>query len=286
MQLGFLGFEVKDLGAWTWFLTDILGTVPVGGGKFRIDGHTWRLAVTEGDLDDVSVVGWELDDDAALDAALARLAEAGVPVSELDASVREAQRRYGFTDPAGIPTELVVGMARTDAPLNSPVNPRGFVADEQGLGHVVLTTKDKAESVAFYTKVLGIRLSDHIITEYFGHDVDLSFFHVNARHHSVAFGGPQRHRINHFMLECRSMDDVGLAYDRCIRGGIRIFQTLGRHPNDRMFSFYARSPSGFQFEYGWGGREVDDDTWTPTTYDHISEWGHHPPQVAFARPKS
>ena len=35
-------------------------------------------------------------------------------------------------------------------------------------------------------------------------------------------------------------------------------QTLGRHPNDRMFSFYAKTPSGFQFEFGWGGREVDD----------------------------
>ncbi len=33
----------------------------------------------------------------------------------------------------------------------------------------------------------------------------------------------------------------------------RIMHTLGRHPNDRMFSFYARTPSGFQFEVGWGG---------------------------------
>ena len=54
-------------------------------------------------------------------------------------------------------------------------------------------------------------------------------------------------------------------------------QTLGRHPNDGMCSFYAKTPSGFQFELGWGGREVDDATWAPTTYDHISEWGHHPP---------
>jgi hypothetical protein len=62
-------------------------------------------------------------------------------------------------------------------------------------------------------------------------------------------------------------------------------QTLGRHPNDRMFSFYARTPSGFQFELGWGGRQVDDATWTPTTYDHISEWGHHPPEFLAPPPK-
>ena len=25
------------------------------------------------------------------------------------------------------------------------------------------------------------------------------------------------------------------------------------HPNDHMFSFYVRTPSGFSVEYGWGG---------------------------------
>jgi hypothetical protein len=71
-----------------------------------------------------------------------------------------------------------------------------------------------------------------------------------------------------------SMDDVGMAYDRAQEAGVQIEQSLGRHPNERMFSFYAQTPSGFQFEYGWGGREVDDATWTPTTNDRISEWGH------------
>jgi biphenyl-2,3-diol 1,2-dioxygenase len=46
-----------------------------------------------------------------------------------------------------------------------------------------------------------------------------------------------------------------------------------------MVSFYAHTPSGFQFEYGWGGREVDDARWQPTEYDHISEWGHHHPAL-------
>ena len=81
------------------------------------------------------------------------------------------------------------------------------------------------------------------------------------------------------MIEVAGFDDVGLTMDRALRAGVPIVQTLGRHPNDRMFSFYAKTPSGFQFELGWGGREIDDATWQPTTYDHISEWGHHPPQV-------
>ena len=177
--------------------------------------------------------------------------------------------------------QLVVGLPRA-APPELPLIHQGFVADDLGLGHLVVTAPDKRASARFYTGLLGFALSDHIVTEIFGHPVDLSFFHVNGRHHSLAFGGRQRKRLHHFMLEARAFDDVGLCWDRALRAGVRIRQTLGRHPNDRMFSFYADTPSGFQFEFGWGGRLVDAD-WTPTTYDCISEWGHHPPELAFRR---
>jgi 2,3-dihydroxybiphenyl 1,2-dioxygenase len=156
----------------------------------------------------------------------------------------------------------------------------------QGLGHVVVSSTDAERSRRFYSDLLGFRLSDKVVCEVYGHPVDISFFHGSPRHHTVAFGGPQRKRIHHFLLEVASMDDVGLAYDRALRAGVRIVLTLGRHPNDRMFSFYAKTPSGFEFEYGWGARTVDDATWEPRTYDHISEWGHHPPEVlARAQPR-
>ncbi|MCB9683231.1 MAG: VOC family protein [Alphaproteobacteria bacterium] len=285
MQLGQLGFEVHDVGAWSAFLAEVVGLQPVGDGRWRMDGHAWRFQVTEGPADDLSYVSWELAPEA-FDATVARLRTAGVEVVEADPDARDVQRRVTFVDPAGIPTELTTGNARQAAPPELPLVPHGFVADALGLGHVVLSTRDKAASVRFYTELLGARLSDHIVCQYFGHDVDLSFFHVNARHHSVAFGGPQRHRLNHFMLEATWLDDVGLAYDRAIRSGTRIHQTLGRHPNDGMLSFYARTPSGFQYEIGWGGVRVDDATWQPGTHHAISTWGHHPPAVAFpGRPR-
>jgi len=85
------------------------------------------------------------------------------------------------------------------------------------------------------------------------------------------------------MLEVNALDDVGLAYDRAQDHGVIIEQSLGRHPNDRMFSFYAQTPSGFQFEFGYGGRVVNDETWQPTTYHQISEWGHR--RVPRKKPK-
>jgi 2,3-dihydroxybiphenyl 1,2-dioxygenase len=244
-----------------------------------MDGHQQRFLVEEGPRDDVAFVGWEVDD---LEPHLVRLRNAGVTVREgspEEAARRRVRRFVRFEDPAGLPTELFCGAQLANQPFVSPVVRSGFVADERGLGHIVVSANDPAASVRFYSELLGFRLSDRIVTNFHGFDVDIVFLHANARHHSLAIGGPQKKRIHHFMLEARAMDEVGLAFDRTLAHGLRIMQTLGRHPNDRMFSFYGRTPSGFQFEFGWGGRDVDDATWEPTVHHAISEWGHHPPQV-------
>jgi hypothetical protein len=59
--------------------------------------------------------------------------------------------------------------------------------------------------------------------------------------------------------------------------GIPLAMGLGRHPNDLMTSFYVRTPSGFEIEYGTGGRVVNDETWVVGEYDVQSLWGHKPP---------
>ena len=54
-----------------------------------------------------------------------------------------------------------------------------------------------------------------------------------------------------------------------------IVTTIGRHPNDRMFSFYCKVPGGFELEYGCGGVRIEDDaTWEQKRFDRISTWGH------------
>jgi hypothetical protein len=76
------------------------------------------------------------------------------------------------------------------------------------------------------------------------------------------------------MLQAKSLDDVCstmyLAQDR----GVPISGSLGRHTNDHMVSFYMRSPSGFEIEYGFGARTVDDSTWKVQHHYSGSIWGH------------
>jgi extradiol dioxygenase len=83
--------------------------------------------------------------------------------------------------------------------------------------------------------------------------------------------------LHHLMVQVGSLDDVGVAYDLCADRGIPLAVTLGRHTNDRIFSFYVRTPSGFEVEYGWGADTIDNsDEWVATHMVAMSIWGHRP----------
>ena len=286
-QLGYLVFEVGNIDAWRHFSTGVLGLtisreLEAGGFALRMDSRVQRFVVQQGPADDLAAVGWEVENKEALMRMADNLNAGGVSIEEGSSDLRLLRQVEGLitcSDPSGIPTEIFYGPKCDSTPFQSPLVSSGFVAEEQGLGHVVLGAQSKEDSTRFYTNILGFKLSDYIRCDLFGHDVDISFFHANPRHHSLALGAPMPKKIHHFMLQSGSIHDVGHALDRTLRSGLPLMQTLGRHPNDQMISFYAETPSAFQFEFGCGARTVDDATWSPTTYDHVSEWGHHHPAL-------
>ena len=116
----------------------------------------------------------------------------------------------------------------------------------------MLTVENIEPVMAFYIDVLGFGLSDYIAKPFRAY-----FFHVNARHHSLALIETGKNGMHHLMVELFSLDDVGQAYDIALSQEDRVTVTLGRHTNDFMTSFYCKSPSSFMFECGWGGREID-----------------------------
>lgn len=282
-SLGYLGFRVSDPGAWTEFATGVLGLMPVtspaGAQRFRADDHAWRIALEEGPENDVAYIGFEVAGAAELQAVRGRLTAAGVAIEDGDdalAAEREVLGLLRCQDPDGLAVEIYYGPSeRSETPFVSPTG-AAFVTGEQGAGHVVLATQDIEAARAFYCDALGFRLSD-VIRMQFGPDfaLDLEFFHCNPRHHTLALvPAPAPTRLHHFMLQAATLDQVGFALDRATAANAPIAQSLGRHTNDQMVSFYAVTPAGFQVEYGWGAREVDA-TWRVTRYDKISIWGHH-----------
>lgn len=278
--LGYIGIGVADVDAWRDYAA-LLGTMVVEHGDgiaIRIDERPCRVIVAPTDgPEGLTYAGWELPDAAAVETAAAELEAGGHQVRAATSAECDERRVRGFvevTDPGGFTLELFNGPVLDHRPFVSPTGGSGFLTGAQGLGHIVLGTPALAESERFYTDVLGFRVSDYWRP---GGDDDVVFLHCNPRHHSLALVPAPAPVLYHFMLEARTLDDVGHALDRHADHGVPISMTLGKHTNDRMVSFYSRSPSGFDVEFGTGGLLVDDDTWTVTEITAPSFWGHRRP---------
>ena len=286
--LGYVGLEVSDLGAWRAFACDQLGLQWVdrddGTADLRIDQYDTRIRLHVGPRDDLAYAGWEVSDETALRSLELRLRASGVECERGDEAVAADRRVEGlvrFADPEGSAHEAFFGpLQRTNAVFVSPTS-TAFKTGRQGLGHLVLSCRDKPAMMSFFLETLGFRLSDHIRAEVVpGRPLAISFMRCNGRHHSLALAPLEiPKKIVHLMVETQFIDDVGRALDRCVKAGTHLTFTLGRHSNDEMLSFYPLTPSGFDFEYGWGGLEVDDDSWHVLTHDTNSAWGH-----AYQRP--
>lgn len=280
-SFAYVGFTSPAAGEWRAFGAEVLGGQLVdradGAVALRVDGRAERIVVHPGEADDVAYLGWDCGDADGLDAAVARLRAAGLQIADEPdvAVVRHVAALASFTDPFGFRHELTHGLAEADPFV--PGRPMsGFLTGDQGLGHMVVIVPDLDAGMRFYTEVMGFLLSDHI--ELHGGAMSLRFLHCNARHHTLALTAvPGLVGIHHLMLEVNEVDDVGRALDIVNERGMSLAMTLGRHTNDLMTSFYVRTPSGFEIEYGAGGRHIDDATWQVETYDAISLWGHKPP---------
>ena len=194
--------------------------------------------------------------------------------------MRQVAALVRFADPAGNMVELYHGRVTDYAPFVSPAGVSGFVTGNLGMGHAVLPAAALDASVDFYKSVLGFadtdRISEPVTPDPDGPCITVRFMHCdNPRHHSIALADmPQPSGAVHIMIEAKTMADMGRAYYRAKAAGAHISATLGEHANDRMFSFYVRSPGGFDIEFGCNGWQVDWATYVPTISTIDSLWGH------------
>ena len=280
-QLAYLGIGVSDMGAWTSFATDILGMQIIeraddGTVYLRMDENHHRIALHPSGEDDVLYIGLQAATAASFEQAKAALRAAGVSVTQGTPAEIAHRRLIDFVkfETGGLPFELSIGpQTRWDPPFQPARPMSGFKTGALGFGHVVLRSTDRDKSAGLLTKALGFRISDYINT--------MVFLHCNPRHHSIAFQPSIKDlprsrdkKLWHFMLETDTLDDVGTALDLATRSAVPVVSSLGRHSNDQMVSFYMSTPSGFEVEYGWGGRLVDDAVWQVQRHDRGTIWGH------------
>jgi 2,3-dihydroxybiphenyl 1,2-dioxygenase len=290
IELAYLGVEVTDLDGLAAVLEGVAGLVPGeshdGVSTWRNDDRAQRILVTTGPADDATVIGFEVPSSDAAAAVAESLAGLGYEVAEADATecaVRRVEGMWKTVAPWGTPVEIVHGLAAADSDesFRSELTPGGFKTDGVGFGHCVFMVADAEEADRFVVEGLGMRQTDWIeLTMAPGVVLAGRFYHCNSRHHTLALiappGPPPDKKMHHVMFETVERDDVGAAFDRAFAAGHPIPNGLGKHDNDKMFSFYTMTPAGFQVEVGHGAREVGDDWSENRAYDSISQWGHQP----------
>nr|AMK59352.1 2,3-dihydroxybiphenyl dioxygenase [uncultured bacterium UPO53] len=288
VQVGYIVVESQKLSEWKRFGRDGFGLHLAEDNAnllaFRMDSHQRRLVIRRGPAEDIAAFGLQLRDEGTLQEVLKRLAERNIEVtegSEEEAALRGVTRHYVFSGPKRLQIELFTEALTTDEPLQMLSS--GFVTGAGGMGHVAITSRRPEKMRRFWQEIFDARTSDTIEELIVGNTLDLHFLRLNERHHSVAIASvrdlrldPIRTQVQHINLVANSLDDVGSAFRRLQGLGFEMAHEIGQHPNDKEISFYAISPSGFEFELGCMALTVDETNWKVGDYFGMSLWGHKP----------
>ena len=153
------------------------------------------------------------------------------------------------------------------APASSKVNP----VHPLFMSHVLIFTKDVETSLKFYSKVLGLRLSDSSGEEKLG----IAFMHSphGSDHHLLAFLGSEHYGFHHSSWTVESIDKVGLGMKQMNEAGHTYGWGVGRHVLGSNYFRYTRDPWGSYVEYSY---DID---FVP--HDHDWPAQNHPPQDSF-----
>ncbi|HUZ74400.1 MAG TPA: VOC family protein [Stellaceae bacterium] len=270
VRLGYVALNVTDLGRARAFYEHQLGLQPSGEGEdgalfFRC-GHAHHDVVLYGAAaPGLKRIGLALEGADEVDEAARGFAAAGVEVA--DVAVAECValhqgRAVRIVEPfTGATFELYAGMRE----FSDPFVPR--LAKIQRLGHVVLRVPDFDAACAFYTRVLGFRVSDVI-------DGQACFMrcHPSPYHHGIALIKGARAQLHHVNFMVSEIDDIGRAIARFGKNGVAIVYGPGRHPPSGSVFLYFLEPDGLTLEYSFGMEEFPEtDARPPRLFEPIRE---------------
>jgi catechol 2,3-dioxygenase-like lactoylglutathione lyase family enzyme len=223
----------------------------------------------------------------------------GAPGDDFEAT-REALQRAGVREvdpPAGAPegglwvrdpdgNAINVRPEAADVPpadppltLNAPGHvtrvarrgyPDGMEARPRRLGHVLLFTPDVDRQIDFYTRVLGMRLSDRSRSI-------VAFLRCTADHHNLAFLTSPAPGFHHGSFEVGSVDEIAMGAKRMSEAGCEPGWGLGRHVIGSNFFYYVRDPWGSFAEYFHDIDHIPAEcAWEPRDFpeeDALYRWG-------------
>jgi catechol 2,3-dioxygenase len=144
--------------------------------------------------------------------------------------------------------------------LKSMTPPVGMDFHVSKLGHVVLRVADLEKSTAFYTQILGFKVSDVYPEEMM--PGGMVFLRCNTDHHCLALVGAASattdHELHHFAFEVPTLAEVVRARDRLRAHNVKI-DFEGRRRAGCQIAVEFRDPDNHSVEIYWGVDQVGSD---------------------------
>lgn len=185
----------------------------------------------------------------------ARLSELGIP--RLDPPAGIESNGLWFRDPDGNLLEICIADKSSPSQkssaglISSPAGIRGATGRTKApiiaprrFAHLLLFTPDVPRAVAFYSRALGLRLSDQSA------DV-IAFMHGphGSDHHMLAFAKSSAPGLHHLSWDVGTVNDIGLGAKQMLDKGFEKGWGLGRHVLGSNYFHYVRDPWGSYCEY-------------------------------------
>jgi catechol-2,3-dioxygenase len=159
----------------------------------------------------------------------------------------------------------------------APKRSRAGTTRPNRLAHILLFTADVHAAVTFYSRVLGLRLSDRS-------GDNIAFLHGihGSDHHMVAFAKAEGPGLHHTSWDVGTIHEIGLGAMQMADKGFSRGWGLGRHVLGSNYFHYVRDPWGSYAEYScdmdfipadvdWQGGDHDAE-------DAFYVWGPNPPE--------
>lgn len=144
------------------------------------------------------------------------------------------------------------------------------------LSHILMFTPDVERAVAFYTRILGLRVSDR------SGDV-IAFLHGvhGSDHHLMAFVKSEAPGLHHLSWDVPSLAAIGLGAMTMADKGFSHGWGLGRHVLGSNYFHYVRDPFGswceFSADIDYVPADVDWEEASHPLEDGFYLWGPTPP---------
>jgi len=168
-------------------------------------------------------------------------AEGGLWVRDPDGHLVNVRDEAGAAPPADPPLRLN-SPGHIGRQIERGAPPSTATATPRRLGHVLLFTADVERQLDFYTRVLGMKLSDRSKSI-------IAFLRCSTDHHNVAFLTSKGPGFHHGSFEVGSVDEIAMGAVRMQERGFQPGWGLGRHVIGSNFFFYLRDPWGSFAEY-------------------------------------